>query len=70
MNAPKQHACPHCGIRFSWDGTAWLMANPHGHLTRSSVVGGPLQPEPEIRNCPNCNRPLLLGAARVEEVKG
>lgn len=68
MNAPSEKKCPHCGIRFSWDGTAWLMANAHGHLSRSSVAGGTLQPEPEIRRCPNCGRPLQIGAARVEEV--
>lgn len=69
MNAPKEHRCPHCGIRFAWDGTAWLTANAHGHLDRIPAGSGKRQPEPEIRECPSCRRPLQIGAARVEEVR-
>ena len=67
MNLPKEHKCPHCGAKMAWNGSAWLIADVHGLLSLSGSQFGPTEPEPELRKCLNCRRPLSLGAARVEE---
>lgn len=68
MNAPKEHRCPHCGTRHSWTGTGWLVADASGRTSAQGPLMGKSEPEPELRTCANCRRPLSIGTARVEEV--
>lgn len=67
MSAEK--LCPHCGARIAWNGSVWLIADKHGHVSLSGTQFGPTEPEPELRKCLQCRRPLMLGSTRVEEVE-
>jgi uncharacterized protein with PIN domain len=69
MNVPTEKKCPHCGVRFAWNGSAWMIVDAHGRMSLSSSTFGKPEPEPELRKCLQCRRPLELGATRVEEVE-
>jgi len=68
MTVPKEHKCPHCGCRCAWNGSAWIIVDTHGRMSLSGSEFGKVEPEPELRKCPQCRRPLQIGKARVEEV--